>query len=303
MKILIAGATGAIAQPLLSLLDQSGHAVYGITQSRDHVRVIVEEGASPVILNVLERDAVFSTLEDIRPDIVIDMLTSLPKVYTPESMRKAAEMDAKVRRVGGAHLLAAAEATGVQRYIAQSGGFWYEPGAGLAGENTPFAFNATPGIAAGSKLYAEIEKRVLQSEKIIGIAMRLGFLYGPGSWFHPGTNMAEQVQKQQFPIIGNGQGVWNFVHIEDAAKAIVAALQCTPGVYNVVNDSPLQMVEWLPAFARYVGAELPPTITLEEGLKQRGPDFVYYATKLRGASNAKAKKEFNFRPRKLEWIS
>lgn len=302
MKILIAGASGAIGQPLIETLSQYGHEIYGITQSKERAHLIAEKGANPLILNVLESNALFSALAEIQPDVVIDMLTSLPKEYTPESMRHAAAMDAKIRREGGAYLQAAAEASGAARYIVQSCGFWYEPGFDLADEKTPFAFKATPGIASGSHLYAEIEKRVLQSNKIEGVALRFGFFYGPGTWFHPNGNMAEQMQKQQFPIIGKGEGVWNFVHIEDAAKAIVSAIACTPGAYNIVNDHPLQMRDWLPAFARYLGAPEPLNISEEEGEMQRGPDSVYYATKLRGASNKKAKYEFNFRPQRLEWL-
>lgn len=302
MKILVAGASGAIGQPLINFLTQNDHDVYGITQSEEKARMIEAKGAKAVILDVLEREAVFSITGDIKPDIVVDMLTHLPKEYTPESMRNAAEMDAKIRREGGAHLQAAAEANGAIRYIAQSSGFWYEPGPGLADENTSFAFKATPGIASGSRLYAEIEDRVLKSRKIEGVALRFGFFYGPGTWFHPDGNVAEQIRKQQFPIIGDGQGVWNFVHIEDAAKAIFSALQCPSGVYNIVNDNPSKMCEWLPAFAHYLGAPPPPTISEEAGQKQRGPDSVYYATKLRGASNAKAKQTFNFRSRPLEWL-
>lgn len=302
MKILIAGASGAIGQPLINYLVEDGHDVYGITQSREKAQKILEKGAKPVILNVLERDAVFSTVADIRPEIVIDMLTHLPKEYTPEAMRQASEMDAKIRRQGGSFLQTAAETNGAMRYIVQSCGFWYEPGLGLADESTPFAFKSPPGIASGVHLYAEIEKRVLQSSKIEGVALRFGFFYGPGTWFHPSGNAAEQVQKHQFPIIGNGEGVWSFVHIEDAAKAITATIQCTPGVYNIVNDQPLPMRDWLPAFARYVGASQPLNITEEEGLTQKGANSVYYATKLRGASNAKAKRELKFKPRSLEWL-
>ena len=302
MKILIAGASGAIGQPLIKVLIQNGHDVYGITHSKDRAQMIVEKGATPVILNILERDAVFSALSEIRPDVVIDMLTHLPKEYTPVAMRNAAEMDVKIRREGGSYLQAAAELHDAIRYIVQSSGFWYEPGSGLADETTPFAFHATPGIASGTHVYAEIENRVLQSKKIEGVALRFGFFYGPGTWFYPNGDVAKQLQKQEFPIIGNGEGIWNFVHIEDAAMAIVSAIQCTPGAYNVVNDSPTQMNKWLPAFAHYLKVPQPPTITEEEGLAERGPDSVYYATKLRGAANAKAKKEFNFHPRPLEWL-
>jgi nucleoside-diphosphate-sugar epimerase len=302
MKILIAGATGAIGQPLVDLLIQDGHTVYGVTQSEDRALIIAGKGAKPVILNVLERADVFSAIASIRPEIVVDMLTHLPKEYTPDSMRQAAELDAKIRREGGGNLQAAAEAHGAKRYIVQSSGFWYAPGVGLADESTPFAFDATPGIASGTRVYAELEQRVLQSDKIEGVALRFGFFYGPGTWFHPLGNVAEQIHQKKFPIIGKGEGVWNFIHIEDAAKAIVSAVYGFPGAYNIVNDHPSQMREWLPAFARFVRAESPLWITEEEGLKQSGADAVYYATKLRGVSNAKAKRVLHFQPRTFEWF-
>jgi len=230
------------------------------------------------------------------------MLTHLPKEYTSESMRKAAEMDAKIRREGGGNLQAAAEANGVKRYIVQSSGFWYAPGVGLADEGTPFAFEATPGIASGARIYAELEQRVLQSDKIEGVALRFGFFYGPGTWFHPQGNVAEQIHLRQFPVIGKGEGVWNFVHIDDAAKAVASAVYSFPGAYNIVNDHPSQMREWVPAFARFLRTEQPLWITEEEGLNQKGADAVYYATKLRGASNEKAKRVLHFQPRTFEWF-
>jgi nucleoside-diphosphate-sugar epimerase len=302
MKILLAGASGDIGQPLIDLLIHDGHEVYGITQSKEKALIIAGKGAKPVTLNILDASAVSSTVENIRPDIVIDMLTHLPKEYTPEAMRDAAEMDAKIRREGGANLQAAAEKYVAKRYIAQSSGFWYAPGEGLANESTPLATNATPGIAAGAKLYEEIEQRVLESSKIEGVALRFGFFYGPGTWFYPNENMAVQILKQEFPIIGQGEGVWNFVHIEDAAKAIASSIYCTSGIYNVINDRPSPMREWLPAFARFLDAPHPLRITEEEGLAQKGADSVYYATKLRGASNAKARQSLNFQPRTFEWL-
>lgn len=301
MKILVAGASGAIGQPLLEVLILEGHEVYGITQSKERALIIAGKGAKPLILDVLNRDAVFSSVAAIKPDVVIDMLTRLPKEYTPESMRQIAEWDAKIRCEGGANLLAAAETYQTLRYIAQSGSFLYAPGPGLADESIPFAFEAPPGIALGSRIYAEIEQRVLQSAKIEGVALRFGFFYGPGTWFHPHGSVAEQIFKKLFPIIGKGEGIWNFVHIQDAAKAVASAIYSLPGTYNIVNNHPAPMREWLPAFARYLGAPHPPWISEEEGLK-RGAEAVYYATKLRGASNAKAKQQFNFQPRTFEWL-
>lgn len=302
MKILLAGASGAIGQPLVDLLVQEGHDIHGMTQSKERALIIAGKGGKPVIVNVLEREALFSVMAAIKPDIVIDMLTHLPKDYTPEAMRQAAEMDAKIRSEGGGNLHEAALAHAVKRYIVQSTGFWYEPGTGLADENTPFAFDAPPPIDASVRLYSDIEKRVLENTQMEGVALRFGFFYGPKTWFHPSGSVAKQIRSKQFPIIGSGEGVWNFIHIEDAAKAARSAIYCLPGAYNVVNDHPAPMREWLPALARYLGAERPSWISQEEGLKIGGEGAVYYATKLRGASNLKAKREFNFQPRNFEWF-
>lgn len=302
MKILVAGASGAIGQPLLDLLIQEGHEVYGITQSKERALTIAGKGARPLVTDVLNYDNVFSAMGSVKPEIVIDMLTHLPKEYTPEAMRNAAELDGKIRCEGGANLQSAAEAHGAKRYIVQSSAFWYAPGVDLADESTPFAFEASPGIAAGSHIYESIERRVFESNKLEGVALRFGFFYGPGTWFHPQGNMGDQIRKRQFPVIGKGEGVWNFVHIQDAAKAIVSAIYSYPGAYNIVNNRPAQLREWLPAFARFLGAEHPPWITEEEGLKQMGADSVYYATKLRAATNEKAKRMFNFQPRTFEWF-
>lgn len=302
MKILIAGASGAIGQPLVDILIHDGHEVYGITQSNERALIIAGKGAKPLILNVLDREAVNSCMSNVKPEVVIDMLTHLPKEYTSEAMQKAAELDIKIRREGGANLQAAAETHRAKRYIAQSSAFWYAPGPGLASESTLFAYDATPNIAAGARLYEEIEHRVLESNKIEGIALRFGFFYGPGTWYHRYGNVAEQIRKKQFPVIGKGEGVWSFIHIEDAAKAIASSIYSFPGTYNIVNNHPSQMRDWLPAFARYLGADQPLWISEEEGLKQKGADAVYYATKLRGASNEKAKQMFNFQPRTFEWF-
>ena len=302
MKILLAGATGAIGQPLIHLLISKKHDVYGITQSKERAALIAAKGATPVILNILEKEAVDLAVAEIAPDVIIDMLTHLPKEYTPDAMREASVLDAKVRLEGGAHLLSASQKYGVKRYIAQSSAFWYARGKGLADESISFAFDASPGIAAGTRVYAEIERRILTLPAIEGVAMRFGFFYGPGTWFYPEGNMAEQLRKKQFSGIGRGEGIWNFVHIEDAAKAVVAALLCPSGAYNIVNDYPSAMNKWLPHFASYVGAEAPSWISEEEGLKESGADAVYYATQLRGASNKKAKEVLAFKPRTFEWF-
>ena len=137
-----------------------------------------------------------------------------------------------------------------------------------------------------------------------GIALRYGFFYGPGTWFNPDGDVARQVRQQQFPIIGNGEGVWSWLHIEDAAIATVAAAERgKPGIYLIANDQPLALHEWLPAFARWLNAPTPPRVSVEDALKSDGgADAVYYGSQMRGVSNAKAKRDLNFQPRPLEWI-
>ena len=137
---------------------------------------------------------------------------------------------------------------------------------------------------------------------IDGVALRYGFFYGPGTWYSPDGAAADQARKQELAIIGAGEGVWSWVHIEDAALATVAALTAPPGVYNVVDDDPSPVSRWLPAFARWVGAPPPPQVTEQEGRERGGEDAVYYGTKLRGATNGKAKRLLGFAPRRLQWL-
>jgi nucleoside-diphosphate-sugar epimerase len=234
---------------------------------------------------------------------VINELTSLPKHYTREEMRLAADLDRTVRVEGGRNLHNAATATGARRYIIQSSGFFYAPGPGLATEADPLAVDASPAVAASARTYTQLEEHVLNASGLEGIALRYGFFYGPGTWFTNDGDVANQVRNRSYPIIGSGQGVWSWIHIEDAAAATVAALDCAPGIYNVVDDDPSPLSVWLAAFAASVGAPDPPRISEEAALASAGPDAVYYATRLRGASNAKAKHELGFAPRRLEWLA
>ena len=302
MKVLVAGATGAIGRPLIPALMAVGHEVVGITGSESGLAALNQAGAEGVVANALDFQAVDAVVKHVKPEAVIDELTSLPKHYTQEEMQAAAKRDRRIRLEGGRNLQNAAQAAGARKYIVQSTGFFYAPGPGLAEESDPLALQASPNVAGSVRTYIQIEERVLGARGLEGVALRYGFFYGPGTWFHADGDIAEQVRLGQYPIAGAGQGVWSWVHIEDAAAATVAALECAPGVYNIVDDDPSALSVWLPSFAAAVGASEPPRISEQEALKTAGPDVVYYATRLRGASNAKAKRELDFAPRRLEWL-
>ncbi len=304
MKIFVAGGTGAIGRPLIAALLAKGHALVALTRSPEKARALAQQGIEPAIADVFDAAAIKAVVRRAEPEIVIEQLTALPEAYTRESMRAAAATNDRLRLEGGANVLAAAQGAGVRRYLRQSIAFWAVPGPGLAEEEAPLAVDASPAVAADARVVTEIEHRLLASPTIEGIALRYGFFYGPGTWFAPDGDVGQRVRQQQFPIVGNGGGVWSWLHIEDAAIATVAATERgNAGIYLIANDQPLAMREWLPAFAQWLNALPPPQISVEDALKNDGgADLVYYGTRMRGVSNAKAKRELHFQPRPLEWV-
>lgn len=304
MKIFVAGGTGAIGRPLMARLLAKGHSVVALTRSPEKAQALATEGVEPAIADVFDPDAVKTVIGRARPEVVIEQLTALPQTYTRESMQAAAAFNSRIRSEGGANVLAAAQAAGVRRFLRQSIAFWAAPGAGLADEATPLAFDASPYVSADARFVSELEKRIRSIPDMEGIALRYGFFYGPGTWFHRDGDAARQVRQREFPIVGNGDGVWSWLHIDDAAIATVAAAERgTPGIYLIADDRPLPMREWLPAFARWLGAESPPRVSTEQALQAAGADAVYYGTQMRGVSNAKAKRELDFQPRPHEWLT
>ena len=304
MKIFVAGGTGAIGRRLLTALVARRHEVVALTRSPEKSRALLDEGIEPAVADALDTDAVAALVRRAQPEIVIEQLTALPGTYTRQALTAAAGCNARLRLEGGANVLAAARAAGVRRYLRQSIGFRAVPGPGLANEDTPLAFDASPGVAADARVVTELENRLLGARDIEGIALRYGFFYGPGTWFHADGDVAGQVRAQQFPIVGNGEGVWSWLHIDDAAIATVgAAERGNPGIYLIADDQPFAVRQWLPAFARWLSAPPPLHISVAEVLRTSGQDAVYYGTQMSGASNEKARRELAFRPRPLEWIA
>ena len=304
MKVFIAGGTGAIGRPLVAQLLAKGHVVVALTRSPEKARAALGRGVDFAEADVFDGEAVKSAVARARPDVVIEQLTALPRNYTREAMAAAAPFNTRLRLEGGANVLAAARAAGVGRYLRQSIAFWGVPGSGLADEQTPLAADGPPAVAADVRTVTELEASLLGATDLEGIALRYGFFYGPGTWFHPDGDVANQVKQQQFPIVGKGDGVWSWLHIDDAAIAtVLAAEHGKRGVYLIVNDKPLPVTEWLPAFAKYINAPPPPRVSVEDALKAAGPDAVYYGTKMRGASNAKAKRDLGFQPQPLQWVT
>ena len=300
MRVFVAGASGAIGRPLIAELIRQGHTVTGMTRSEAGAQNLAALGASVAQVSAFDGFAVEQAVRRSQAEVVIDELTALPK--DPSQLAAASAGDRKLRLEGGGNLHRAAQAAGVRRYIQQASGFFLKAGRGLADESSPLATDATPGVAASARTYAELESRVLNSGTMEGIALRYGFFYGPNTWYAEEGAAAEQVRRQAMPIIGQGEGGWSWIHHEDAALATVAALTVPAGIYNIVDDDPAPVSRWLPAFARWLGAPPPLRISEQQAREAAGEDAVYYGTKLSGASNEKAKRTFGFQPRRLQWL-
>ncbi|AEG06410.1 NAD-dependent epimerase/dehydratase family protein [Sinorhizobium meliloti] len=299
MKIFIAGATGAVGLPLVRALTTLGHQVIGMTRPGQGPNRLRELGAEVSFADAFDREAVHRAIEAAAPDVVIDQLTWLPA--NPADIIKAMPNDTRLHREGGTNLLAAAEKLGVRRYIMQSRGFYLEALAGgLADETARLRYDAPGEIGESTRTIGAYEDRVLASP-LDGVVLRYGFFYGPGTWYRPDGAIADQARKGKSAIVGDGNGVWSFVHIDDAIAATVASVTAEPGTYNVVDDNPLPVAEWLPAFARWVDAPEPQRVSAEDALRTAGEEAVYYHTRLTGASNGRAKAELGFAPRPLLW--
>ena len=258
MKVLIAGATGAIGRPLVRCLIEHGYAVFALVRSPQSAREVAELRAEPVTADALDAASVRAAVGRVRPDVVINELTSLPRHYTAAEMEASADRDRRIQIEGNINLLAAIRDVGVRRYLLQSSGFWYAPAPGLADESEKFALDASPAVAAGACRYAELEATALGTPGVEFVSLRYGFFYGPRTWYASEGDMGQQLREQRVPVIGGGQGVWSFVHIDDAAAATTAALDSAPGIYNVVDGDPTPQHLWLPAFARAASAAVPP---------------------------------------------
>jgi nucleoside-diphosphate-sugar epimerase len=300
MKIFVAGATGAVGLPLVRALCTLGHQVTGMTRAGRGVDRLRELGAAPSIADAFDPRAVRDAIATAAPDVVIDQLTWLPA--NPADIIKSMPNDTRLHREGGANLLTAARELGVKRFILQSRGYYLDAPAGhLANEAAKLRYEAPGEIGDSARVMGAYEDQALASTSLDGVVLRYGFFYGPGTWYRPEGAIAEQVRKRESAIIGEGNGVWSFVHIDDAIAATIASLTAEPGIYNVVDDDPLPVSEWLPAFARWVDAPEPRCISVEEALKVAGEEAVYYHTKLTGASNSRAKARLGFTPRPLLW--
>ena len=304
MRVLVAGATGAIGRQLVPRLVAAGHEVHGMTRSESKQVMLDEMGAVPVVADALDPDQVAEAVGKARPEVIVHQLTAIGPV-NPRHMDRDFALTNRLRTEGTDHLLSAGQAVGVRRFVAQSNGAFFlygRTGGPVKSEEDPV--DPTPPRSVRRLIAAirHLEQAVLDARWTEGIVLRYGAFYGPGTSLAPAAEQFELVRRHKFPLVGDGGGVWSFIHIADAAEATVAAVEHgSRGVYNVVDDDPAPVAEWLPALAQTLGAKKPVRVPRFVGRLFAGEAGAVMMTELRGASNAKAKRELAWRPAHPSW--
>jgi nucleoside-diphosphate-sugar epimerase len=302
MKTFVAGATGALGRQLVPLLIDAGHEVVGTTTSAAKIRAVRALGAEPIVLDLLDAEAVGRAVSEAAPDVVLHEATALARVVG--NLRKFDEAFAQTNRLrseGTDNLLAAAKAVGVEKFVAQSYAGWpyARVGAMVKDEEAPLDPEPVSSAKASIAAIRHLEAGVVASH---GIVLRYGGFYGPGTSLSTDGEMTEAIRKRMFPIVGSGAGMGTFIHIEDAARATLAAIERgRPGIYNIVDDEPAPVSEWLPYLAAALGAKGPRHVPLWLGRLMAGEALATMVTEGRGASNAKAKRELGWRPLYPSW--
>jgi 2-alkyl-3-oxoalkanoate reductase len=310
MKVFVAGATGAIGSRLVPQLVAAGHDVTGMTRSPAKTDLVRALGARPVVADALDPDAVAAAVAQAEPEVIIHQLTALKGEPGLREMRHPDRFGAltnRLRTEGTDHLLAAGRAVGIRRFIMQSIvaiGMYARTGGPAKSEDDPPDLDLPAKVRFAADALRSMEDTVTVLDWADGIALRYGGFYGPGTAVSadPDALLVKAIRRRRFPIIGDGGGVWSWIHVEDAAGATVAAVDNGgPGIYNVVDDEPAPVREWLPYLAEQLGAPRPRRVPrfLVRPLVGEAP--VLQMTEVRGGSNAKAKRELGWQPRWPTW--
>jgi nucleoside-diphosphate-sugar epimerase len=299
MRIFVAGATGAVGRPLVKQLLAKGYDVSATTRSAAKADQLRRMGVTAFVVDGLDGAAIGEAVARAEPDAMVHQMTALSAKPDLKHFDSWFADTNELRTKGTEHLLAAAVSLGVQRFIIQSYTGWNNAreGGPIKTEEDPLDPHPAPSQRETMATIHHLEKVVAEAP-LTGIALRYGNLYGPGA----SDDMVVLIRKRMFPIIGNGAGIWSWTHVEDAAAATVAALEHgTAGVYNIVDDEPAPVSEWLPYLANAVGAKPPFRVPVWLGRLAAGQVPAQWMTEGRGASNKKAKRDLQFRPAWPTW--
>lgn len=304
MKVFVAGATGAMGKRLVPALLAADHQVVAMTRSAGKAAALGRAGAEPVVADGLDRAAVLRAVTTTSPEVIIHQMTGLTGMKSLKKFDAEFALTNRLRTEGTDNLLAAARQAGVRRIVAQSYGNWNYERTGTTLKTEEDRLDPAPPANQRETLKAieYVERAVTEADGIEGLALRYGNFYGPGTGIALDGDIAAQVRKRMFPIVGDGAGVWSFSHMDDGAAAAVAAVERgAPGVYNICDDDPAPVAVWLPELARALGAKPPRRVPVWLGKLFVGEVGVSMLTQIRGAANGKAKRELGWKPRYQSW--
>ena len=302
MRVFLAGGTGVIGCALVPQLLDAGHDVVGMTRFEERAARLREQGAEGVVCDAFDAEGVGRAVAEARPDVVVNQLTDIPDAINPRKMKEQFETNDRLRRDGTRNLMRAAEAAGARRMISQSIAWAYLPTQGLWSEDDVLFDDAPQPWGRSVRALHDLEDATLGSDSVEGMVLRYGFFYGPGTAYAGDGSAAAMVRRRAFPVVGRGTAVYSYIHIDDAAGATVAALDHgAPGAYNVVDDDPAPVREWLPEYAGVLEARPPHKVPRLIARIAAGRLAVYMMTGLQGATNAKAKRELGWEPRWPSW--
>jgi nucleoside-diphosphate-sugar epimerase len=300
MRVFVAGATGAIGRYLVPQLRTAGHEPIAMTRSEERAGRLRESGVEAVAADALDRERVLQAIREARPDAIVHQLTAIPQQLNPRNIDRDFELTNRLRTEGTRNLLDAAREAGAERFVAQSIAFIYEPdGDWVKSEDDPTYSRPPKGFTETTAAVQELERLVLDAG---GTVLRYGLFYGPGTTYASDGAVAGLVRARRFPIVGSGDARLSFIHVEDAARATVAALEAArPGVFNVVDDEPAVAGEWLREYAKLLGAKPPWKVPVWMARLAAGQYGVVMMTKMRGASNERAKEQLDWEPTRRSW--
>jgi nucleoside-diphosphate-sugar epimerase len=302
MRVFLAGGTGVIGRTLVPQLREAGHDVTAMTRFESRAEKLHEQGVDAVVCDAFEADNVARAVADAHPDVVVNQLTDIPAAFNPRKMEEQFATNDRLRTEGTRNLMDAAEAAGARRLISQSIAWAYVPAERLWTEDDPLWTDAPAPWGRSVRAVHALEQATLGSDSVEGVVLRYGLFYGPHTAYAADGSAAAMVRKRAFPVVGHGTAVYSYIHIDDAAGATVAALdRGAPGAYNVVDDDPAMVRDWLPAYADAVGARPPRKVPRFIARLVAGKYGLYMTTQLQGATNTKAKRELGWQPRWASW--
>lgn len=304
MRVLVAGASGAIGRALVPLLAAHGHAVGGLIRNPANAGIVQALGAEPLTADALDPSAVADAFERFRPDAVLHQLTALPAESDLRDLDRVFAATNRLRTEGTANLVAASRQIGVRRFVAQSfcGWTFARVGGPVKAEDDPLDPDPLPAFRRTLDALRHLERAMAEAPDLRGVALRYGAFYGPGTMVSREGAMVRQLRRRLLPVVGDGGGIWSFIHIEDAARATVAALKADEvGTFQVVDDDPAPVREWLPNLADAVGAKAPFRLPAAIARLVLPKHLVVMMTEVRGASNARFRRTFSWRPAYGSW--